>query len=737
MSLHATPWIDRPRLGTAPSALSNCTRLFQENQLKLLTELAEQDDGLGRSGKLLVPLAVSDTQLSRRQHCGSRDVNFKSPIAWYETRSISRPSHTQFNSYGWGRASGPFTNTGPAVRRTSHYTPAIAHFATSPRVSLPRTLQAKMQALGNWPFYATPCNGVRSGAPVHASAQESLQKFSKHEGFPSDKVLDSRCMLDQRRCAASYPEAKFDTCHRRISSNKNTKSGKAQLSVGTTPTTRTQHNLSLRRKFRRSVRLAILMHRIQVPARKGHQALLEVKHHLVRDAVRATLWEWPTVLAFFQQPSSDLQAITWPTATSVRIHPSCERNLEVPAGCIEGCALPSLLRAVGLNNNMIVCLLEARFGKWLPILCVLQKNGHPQGDWSLRESYPDCALSMLFYEDFRSALAPSTNELDDIREHYHNEIEKQAKSQERLKNREIARERKLKKVRQWVIDDLDEAFREWPPRVRKKQPAFKIRERQRALEYAMEAGRLGRKGGLSTIAVSFTGCGHVRLRSPGVRQCLYNCAREGMGFGGLSAKEIVETCYVYCAERLQAAWRGQILARKFARARALWVKCDHDLLRRVLVPWAQDSLRVACLRRACLRKLIAWCRWTKRRIYRKQVFRTCFWPFYTWRKEATASSKAREKARFLSLVWLHYTKLRNIRAWRMLTAKRTSDKRRADRYCRARTHEELAKKLSVWHIYASSRRRVRGIWLRRPNGGATLLRRILLTHLGKALVVWK
>ena len=59
------------------------------------------------------------------------------------------------------------------------------------------------------------------------------------------------------------------------------------------------------------------------------------------------------------------------------------------------------------------------------------------------------------------------------------------------------------------------------------------------------------------LAAAASGVAHVRLRAPGLKQCLWNCCLEGMGYGGYSASEIVETFRVYTAERVQAVWRAR------------------------------------------------------------------------------------------------------------------------------------------------------------------------------------
>ena len=49
---------------------------------------------------------------------------------------------------------------------------------------------------------------------------------------------------------------------------------------------------------------------------------------------------------------------------------------------------------------------------------------------------------------------------------------------------------------------------------------------------------------------------------------------------------------------------------------------------------------------------------------RKNLFRLTFWPLRTWRIEARRCYNAREKAKFLKIIWLKLTKKRHHNAWK-------------------------------------------------------------------------
>lgn len=546
--------------------------------------------------------------------------------------------------------------------------------------ALPSKLQQKLQRMGNWPFSDSEMIPTQRPRELHPLPESPIILEKTEEELPQ------------------------------VPSEK-------------------KHNVELRRKFRRNVKLAAMIKETVPPPRKGRQALLDLKSQIVSEAVRHILWEWPTVLAFFRM-SDGTESVAWPTTTTAK---------PIPTFPVTVRALPHLLRTIGLNDVTIVRLLEARLPQFLPALC--DRDGIVD-DWILYDDdkSPFPLDSPLSYEEFKNGMALSESELEEMCAHYQDKIE----SQKRATERRLAREKELVKNRQWVVQDLEIAFSAWPPRIRSRKQVSTaamatLRARQQcALEYSMEAGRLGRKAGLAAAAVSYgKKGGHIYLGAPGVRQCLFNCAREGMGFGGLSAKEIVETTYVHCGERIQAAWRGQRLARKFAKAKALWLRLDQDLMRRVLSPWAKMALRSASIRRLCHRKVVVWRRWAKTESIRNVLYRTCFWPFHIWRRDASSRIRARRKAHLLMVLWHSCVKIRIMRAWRRIATKRARDRRRTVRHLRDQMNSLVSRKLSVWHRYAKERRRLRRAWIQRPGGGEMMHRRHLKRRMAVTIAIWR
>ena len=91
---------------------------------------------------------------------------------------------------------------------------------------------------------------------------------------------------------------------------------------------------------------------------------------------------------------------------------------------------------------------------------------------------------------------------------------------------------------------------------------------------------------------------------------------------------------------------------------------------------------------------------------RKNLFRLTFWPLRTWRIEARRCYNAREKAKFLKIIWLKFTKKRHHNAWKKWVQKRVRDRAKADRHYREYylTEQEGLKCFSTWLLFARQRR---------------------------------
>lgn len=153
----------------------------------------------------------------------------------------------------------------------------------------------------------------------------------------------------------------------------------------------------------------------------------------------------------------------------------------------------------------------------------------------------------------------------------------------------------------------------------------------------------------------------------------------GRGLGGLSHVETVELLQALAATRLQTVFRMCRASRPYARARRMWRR-NHRLCKQShLKAWARRSHAMTQYRERCLRKLVAWRRYTALNIARRELFRLCFWPVLVWRKYAVASAVAKSKTRFLvSRVYPAYLLLHTYRAWHRYSLDRLLTRRRAD-----------------------------------------------------------
>ena len=381
--------------------------------------------------------------------------------------------------------------------------------------------------------------------------------------------------------------------------------------------------------------MSAMMGRMVAPDRKGHAALLELKMILAEEAHRHLLWHWRTVVAIFRAEEPDVEELPWPyaPATAIIALPKGKRSFDnrSPIGTLRAKKIGDMLRFTGLSDINCVRLVEARIHMWVDAICTRDADGDGEddGEWTLRP--PEKEEDELDWDDesdagalpreqqpvaygvFKNYMFPSKEDLKKIWDHHNAWVKRQAADKARRDARVEKRRKKQREQRKWALAELEAALDDWPPRIRKGQPPFSTKERHAALEFVMDAGQgEAKKAGLAAAALgAASGLHHVRLRAPGMREALVNCCLEGIGYGGLSAVEIVETFRVYCVERLQAKWRGRAGGRKFAKARELWRRRDLYLLRIVTRAWREDARKMALLRRACLRKVVGWRSWPR------------------------------------------------------------------------------------------------------------------------------
>ena len=140
------------------------------------------------------------------------------------------------------------------------------------------------------------------------------------------------------------------------------------------------------------------------------------------------------------------------------------------------------------------------------------------------------------------------------------------------------------------------------------------------------------------------------------------------------------------------------------------------------VGWRQQASKQIELRRYCWPKVRAWRAFVVVQAHRRELFRLCFWPFHTWRRETWSNSLARDKARFLKRVRHEVLKVRHLRAWsRLLFARK--ERREKVRRCRQMHSYRWARRvLHEWKRIADASQTVLGILKSRQRAFGSFLK---------------
>lgn len=85
------------------------------------------------------------------------------------------------------------------------------------------------------------------------------------------------------------------------------------------------------------------------------------------------------------------------------------------------------------------------------------------------------------------------------------------------------------------------------------------------------------------------------------------------------------------------------------------------LKKQVFLEWKRFIKHAETLRRYVMRKFIAWKYFTRKRYEYYAFYRTCFWPFYTWKRHLQQMIIARGKSSFLKNLVHTYILLRHFR----------------------------------------------------------------------------
>lgn len=143
--------------------------------------------------------------------------------------------------------------------------------------------------------------------------------------------------------------------------------------------------------------------------------------------------------------------------------------------------------------------------------------------------------------------------------------------------------------------------------------------------------------------------------------------QQGKGLHGLSYYEVAELLQALAATKIQTFFRMYLRHWRYSRACKKWSLRFKKIKHGYLSAWYVYTKMILRLRRACLRKIVAWKFYTKENIRRRILYSHCFWPLYVWRRYSIRTRTIKEKTKFLcSRVYPTYIKLRNFRAWKNL-----------------------------------------------------------------------
>lgn len=188
----------------------------------------------------------------------------------------------------------------------------------------------------------------------------------------------------------------------------------------------------------------------------------------------------------------------------------------------------------------------------------------------------------------------------------------------------------------------------------------------------------------------------------------------GKGLNGYPYRDVVACLQYVAVTKISAFFRGHSKNWRYRYARKKWRKIDADIRSSHFMAWKIISVHNVNTNRYCFRKLKAWQFYTRRAIYRRNVFRQCFWMFYTWKKYSDASATAKEKAFFLvHRVMPTVLKIRIFKAWKRYTKIEVKLNKAADKYCKSLLHKRYKESFYFLYDWFRRRRHIRKAWYRR------------------------
>ena len=234
----------------------------------------------------------------------------------------------------------------------------------------------------------------------------------------------------------------------------------------------------------------------------------------------------------------------------------------------------------------------------------------------------------------------------------------------------------------------------------------------------------------------FAKCGgkvlHVPLKP--LRDCMVACIQYGRGLDGLRPKEACELILEFLATRTQACFRGLQKRRVIQKAMRMWKNKEAAFKSIYYSGWAKWALNRVALRRFCWRPLREWNKLFKGIKMKQYMYKTCYWPYYVWRRWTARKVTARKKAKLLKRIWHVYDKLRHFGAWRRLATSEMKKKKVSTAMRMKLMRKFLINICNRWRRYAQRRAGIRLSWDKR---GHRMMEEKRLELMYRCLNVWR
>lgn len=222
---------------------------------------------------------------------------------------------------------------------------------------------------------------------------------------------------------------------------------------------------------------------------------------------------------------------------------------------------------------------------------------------------------------------------------------------------------------------------------------------------------------------------------PNVVALLRETVSYGKGLNGMLFKDVVAMLQCIASTELQTMFRCYSRRYRYTEARRRWKLKESNIKASHFQAWGYLVHHIVSTRDYCWRKVKAWRFFTRRVRERRETFRVCFWPMFTWRKMINASAVAKEKARFLAnrIVPTLLT-MKTFRGWKKYVQENCALAMIARSFYKKMLQKALLCSLNWLHDWARKRRKIRRAWIRE---GLVKLRAVQFKRKQTPFMIWR